>query len=38
LLAWPAISGAAILLERATAPAQVPYFEDPPRAEKGEHV
>ena len=38
LLSWLAVSGAAILLERATAPAQTPYFEDPPEAEKGEHA
>ena len=38
LLAWLAISGAAILLERATAPAQPAYFEEPPQAEKGEHA
>ena len=38
LLSWLAISGAAILLERATAPAQAEYFEDPPETEKGEHA
>ena len=27
-LLWPALSAAAILLERATAPAQAAYFED----------
>lgn len=37
LLAWLAISGAAILLERATAPAAPVYFEDPPKAEKGDN-
>jgi hypothetical protein len=30
LLLWPAMSGAAILLERATAPPQPLYVEDPP--------
>ena len=35
LLSWLAISGAAILLERATAPAQPAYLEDPPGAAKG---
>jgi len=29
LLLWPALSGAAILLERVTAPAPVVYAEDP---------
>jgi hypothetical protein len=29
LLLWPALSGAAILLERATGPAPAAYFEDP---------
>ena len=29
LLLWPALSGAAILLERATAPAPAIYLEDP---------
>jgi len=36
LLFWPALSGAAIVLERATAPAQPVYTEDPPPAAKGE--
>ena len=36
LLLWPAISGAAILLERATAPAQPVYTEDPPETMKGQ--
>ena len=36
LLMWPAISGAAILLERATEPAHPAYFEDPPEAAKGQ--
>ena len=31
LLLWPALSGAAILLERATKPAPAVYFEDPER-------
>jgi len=35
-LLWLAISGAAILLERTTAPAQPAYFEDPPGPSKGE--
>jgi hypothetical protein len=30
LLLWPALSGAAILLERATAPAAAHFIEDPP--------
>ena len=38
LLLWPALSGGAILLERATAPAaQVAppvYYEEPPKGEK----
>ena len=29
LLLWPALSGAAILLERATGPAPAMYYEDP---------
>jgi hypothetical protein len=37
LLLWPALSGAAILLERSTrrpeVPAPVVYFEDPPSSE-----
>jgi hypothetical protein len=37
-VSWLAISGAAILLERATAPAPAAYFEDPLRAVKGEHA
>jgi O-antigen ligase len=32
LLSWLAISGAAILLERATTPVQPAWFEDSPRA------
>jgi hypothetical protein len=35
LLLWPAISGTAILLERATAPALPVYTEDPPGPTKG---
>lgn len=35
LLLWPAISGAAVLLERATAPASPFYTEDPPATMKG---
>ncbi|HKE24407.1 MAG TPA: hypothetical protein VKB88_18720 [Bryobacteraceae bacterium] len=38
LLSWFAISGAAILLERATAPVQAAYIEDPPTSVKGEHA
>jgi hypothetical protein len=36
LLLWPAISGAAILLERATTPALPTYTEDPPKTVKGQ--
>jgi hypothetical protein len=36
LLLWPAISGAAILLERATAPTLPIYTEDPPETLKGQ--
>lgn len=36
LLLWPAISGAAILLERATAPAHPFYTEDPMEPMKGQ--
>jgi hypothetical protein len=35
LLLWPAFSGAAILLERVTAPAPPIYTEDPPETLKG---
>jgi len=38
LLLWPAISGAAILLEHATVPAQPAYTEDSPGAEKGQDL
>ncbi len=39
LLLWPALSGAAILLERAQGPAAPHYVEEPPQAknEKGGH-
>lgn len=38
LLLWPALSAAAILMERVTAREEPLYFEDPPKvvAEKGE--
>ncbi len=35
LLLWPAISGAAILLDRATVPVQPIYTEDPSQPTKG---
>jgi hypothetical protein len=35
LLLWPALSGAAILLERVTGPALPVYTEDPPETTKG---
>jgi hypothetical protein len=38
LLRWLAISAAAILLERATAPTPAAYFEDPPKTAKGENA
>jgi len=38
LLMWPAISGAAILLERAAGPARPAYFEDPPELGKGQNL
>lgn len=38
LLLWPAISGAAILLQRATAPALPIYTEDQPESLKGENA
>lgn len=34
LLLWPALSGAAILLERATGPGPAVYFEDPVKPEE----
>ena len=36
LLLWPALSGAAVLLERATAQAPAYYAEDPPKVLKGD--
>jgi len=36
LLLWPALSGAAILLERATSRQAPPYIEDPPKRGKGD--
>jgi hypothetical protein len=36
LLLWPAISGAAVLLQRATAPAQLNYTEDSVESMKGQ--
>lgn len=38
LLLWPAISGAAVLLQRATAPAQPAYTEDRMESMKGQNV